>query len=137
MLQSDIRFIEEQLRIELPEFYINTMLHYPYPEDSFAAERSLSRSVEHLIRLNAVFENTPGCFAIGSDGGEFIYFLRLGEDEKVYIYNHERSDEHRTVEAETWEDYLRNLQAVHEEILQDELKMTERRKNRKWWQFWV
>ena len=137
MFKSEIETVEKRLKIRLPIFYINTMLNYPYSDDSFAAEFNLCKDVEGIIRNNSIFDQNEKCFAVGSDGGEYIYFIRIGEGEKVYIYDYERSDKHLSIESETWSNYLIKIEKLQKEILRDELIMTERRKNRKWWQFWI
>lgn len=137
MLASEIKIIEKELDIKLPDFYIQTMLNYPYPDDSFAAELTLCNNVEGIISNNSIFEKKQNCFAVGSDGGEFIYFIRINEGEKVYIYDFEQSDKSLSIEAESWYEYLRNLEEIDKRILEDELKMAAKKRNKKWWQFWI
>ncbi|WP_321281163.1 SMI1/KNR4 family protein [Marinifilum fragile] len=137
MTELDIKLIEDKLNIKLPDFYIRTMLDYPFAYDSFGAEFSLCNSVKHVIDCNGIFEPEDKCFSIGSDGGEFYYFIKLNGEEKVYVFDLEGSKEHLTVEAETWADYLDIISKQHEEILQDELESAERKRNKKWWQFWI
>lgn len=96
---SDITKIEAQLNIKLPQFYIKRMLNYPFPSDSFIAELSLCADVEGIINNNTIFHPDEKVFAVGSDGGEFIYYVKLNGEEEVYIYDHESSYIHNTVEA--------------------------------------
>lgn len=137
MIQSDINRIEEKLGFSLPTFYIETMLNYPLPENSFGEEFMLTNSVEILLDCNGIFKKNDLCFAIGSDGGEFIYYVKLDGQETVYIYDLENSDAHNSVEADNWEMYLENIRKVHREIEEDEKRQIERKKNKKWWQFWI
>lgn len=55
MNQSDIDTIKEKLGNILPNFYIETMLNYPYRKDSFGEEFMLTNSVEILLDCNSVF----------------------------------------------------------------------------------
>jgi len=135
MSTSDITKIEAQLNIKLPQFYIETMLNYPFPLDSFAAALLLCADVKGILDNNSIFHPEDKVFAIGSDGGELIYYLKLNGEEKVYIYDFESSEVNHTVEA-TWSDYLKSMQQTEAEILQDRLLEIERKKSRKWWQFW-
>lgn len=138
MSTLEIKQIETQLNIKLPQFYIETMLNYPFPLDSFAAELLLWADVESILMSNeSRFGPEEGKFAIGCDGGELTYYLKLNGDEKVYIYDLEGSYIHNTLEAETWNDFIKSMQQTEEEILQDKLLEIERRKNKKWWQFWI
>lgn len=137
MLASEIKVIEKELGIKLPDFYIQTMLNYPFPGDSFAAELTLCNNVRGIIDNNSIFEKKQNCFAVGSDGGELIYFIRINEGEKVYIYDYEQSDINLSIEAKSWNEYLRNLEGIDKKIVEDTLKMAEKKRNKKWWQFWI
>jgi hypothetical protein len=138
MQSTDIKFIETKLGIKLPEFYISTMLNYPFDEDSWGAEFQLSNNTNYIVDINGIFESKDKNFAIGSDGGEFIYFIKLNENNgKVYIFDLENSPAHMSVEAESWKEYLTQIEKLHYEIKQDELEDFERKKNKKWWQFWI
>ena len=137
MSTSDIAKIETQLNLKLPQFYIDTMLNYPFPLDSIAAELFLCADVQGILDNNSIFHQGDKVFAIGSDGGEFIYYIKLNGEEKVYIYDYEDSDVNHTVEAETWSDYLKDLLIGMERMKEDELLEIERKKHKKWWQFWI
>lgn len=75
-------------------------------------------------------------FAVGCDGGEFIYYVKLNGEETVYIFDMEKSNSHNSVEASSWKNYLENITKVHHEIEEDERQQIERKK-KKWWQFWI
>ncbi len=137
MSTSDIAKIEDALNFKLPQFYIETMLNYPFPLDSFAAEFLLCTDVQAIIGKNSLFSPEEGKFAISGDGGELTFYIKLNGEEKVYIYDLERSSIHHTVETETWNDYVKSMQQTEEEILQEELLEIERKKHKKWWQFWI
>ena len=74
---------------------------------------------------------------MGSDGGEFTYYIKLNGEETVYIFDMERSDLHNSVEASNWSDYLDYIREVHQEIEEDEELEKERKLNKRWWQFWI
>ncbi|WP_299245239.1 SMI1/KNR4 family protein [uncultured Aquimarina sp.] len=137
MKPKDIKFIEKQLGIKLPEFYVSTMLNYPFSEDSWGAEFLLCNNPKRIINLNGVFTKEDKSFSIGSDGGEYYYFIKLIEEEKVYIFDLEGSDEHMSTEANSWTEYLMQIEKTHDKLSQEKLKELERKANRKWWQFWV
>lgn len=137
MIQSDIDTIQEKLGIDLPSFYIDTMLTYPFPKNSFGEEFMLTNSVEILLDCNVVFSKEDKCFAVGTDGGEFIYYIKLNGEETVYIFDMEKSDSHNSVEASSWKIYLESITKVHQEIEDDERLEAERKKYKKWWQFWI
>ncbi len=137
MESTDIKHIEEELGIKLPEFYVSTMLNYPFSDDSWGAEFSLCNDPKHVIDLNGVFDKQDECFSIGSDGGEFYYFIKLNADDKVYIFDLEGSDSHKTVEAKSWKEYLTQIENLQEQFRQEEQTELERKKNKKWWQFWI
>ena len=137
MESTDIKHIEKELGIKLPEFYVSTMLNYPFSDESWGAEFSLCNNPKHVIDLNGVFDKQDECFSIGSDGGEFYYFIKLNADDKVYIFDLEGSDSHKTVEAKSWNEYLTQIENIHEQFRQEEQTELERKKNKKWWQFWI
>lgn len=113
------------------------MLNYPFAENSWGEEFQLCNSPEHLIDLNGIFTREDQCFSIGFDGGEYVYFIKLNCEEKVYIFDFEKSHEHLKVEANSWKEYLIQIEKIEEEIKQDELEDLERVKHKKWWQFWI
>jgi hypothetical protein len=137
MIQSDINAIQEKLGFELPLFYTETMINYPFPNGSFGEEFMLTNNIEILLDCNGVFVKDDLCFAVGSDGGEYIYYIKLDGQETVYIYDLENSDSHNSVVAHSWKNYLEKIMKEHQDIEEDERKMAERKKNKKWWQFWI
>jgi len=137
MDSTDIEHIEKQLRIKLPAFYVSTMLQYPFSEASWGAEFSLCNYPEQVISLNGIFTQADECFSIGSDGGEFYYFIKLDGGEKVYIFDLEGSKAHMSIEADNWPAYLRQIEIIHDEHKQEALLELERKKHKKWWQFWI
>tara|TARA_R110001632_G_scaffold161038_7_gene279414 strand:+ start:3130 stop:3453 length:324 start_codon:yes stop_codon:yes gene_type:complete len=102
----DITLLEKEFQIKLPAFYVDTMFNIPFEEDSFAAEFTLSNDVHRLIYTNGVFKKNGDRFAIGSDGGEHIYFIKHNGEETVYLFDLEGSDDQNTIEATSWQEYL-------------------------------
>ena len=94
-------------------------------------------SVDILLDCNSAFDINDKCFAVGSDGGEFIYYIKLNGEDIVYIFDMENSDYHNSIEAPSWQNYLGNINKVHQEIEEDDRQELERKKNKKWWQFWI
>ena len=137
MTLEDIRYIEERLGMVLPEFYVSTMLDYPFLEGSWGADFSLCTDPKHIIDLNGVFTRSDGCFSIGSDGGEYYYFIKLNGEEKVFIFDLEGSDVHMSIVAYTWMEYLEQIEGLHDEFRRDRLLELKREENKKWWQFWI
>jgi len=137
MIQPEINTIQEKLGIKLPAFYVETMLNYPFPKDSFGEELMLTNSIEIILDYNGAFDTKDKCFAVGSDGGEFIYYIKLNGEDTVYIFDMENSDYHNSIEATSWQNYLGNINKIHQEIEEDERQEIERKKNKKWWQFWI
>lgn len=135
MTQSDLNAIEQKLEINLPDFYTKTMLNYPFENDSFASEFTLSDDPASIIDCTSILPN--GQFAVGHDGGEFVYYVELNGNERVFIHDHEESEVHNTVLAENWNDFLDFIRKEEEEIRRDEIQMKERKANKKWWQFWI
>jgi len=136
MTQEELKEIEVKLEIELPKFYIETMLNYPFDENSFGYDFMLPNSSKTLETCN-IFPKNDNRFIVGSDGGEHIYYIRLNGEETVYIFDLEQSKLHNSIEAKTWEDYLNNIRKIDQEILEDEKRYEEQNKNKKWWQFWI
>jgi hypothetical protein len=136
MNEAEIVYIEGKLKIDLPHFYIQTMVEYPFSSDSFASEFTLCTDVGTILDCCSVLAS-DNKYAVGHDGGEYIYYIKLTGEESVYIHDIERSKAHNSVVAESWSDFLECIEKEEEEIKQDELLTEERRASKKWWQFWI
>jgi hypothetical protein len=112
------------------------MLNYPFEYDSFTAEFSLCNDINGIIANNEVFEADERKFAVGSDGGELIFYIYLNGDNKVYIYDFERSHLHDSIESDSWDDYLKSLIRDEEEMKLDGQPILQKNKHKKWWEFW-
>jgi hypothetical protein len=137
MKSLDIKHIETKLGIKLPQFYVSTMLNYPFDENSWGTEFQLCDDFNYILDINGIFKSTDECFVIGSDGGEYYYFIKLNKEDKVYIFDLENSPAHLSTAAESWDEYLTQIEKVDFDIKQEELEIMEKKKNKKWWQFWI
>ena len=99
-MNETIHKIESALKIILPSDYKDALLHYPFsPLDKFdCVEDNLVNECDWLIDSNqelreiGFFGNQwpSHFFAIGHDGfGNYIFLCLLGNDEAVYIADHE------------------------------------------------
>ena len=116
MSEAELEHLAVKLGINLPDFYIQTMLEYPYSSDSFAAEFTLCTDVETILDCNSVFASEDKNYAIGHDGGGYIYYIKLTGEESVYIHDMERSKAHISLVAESWSDFLGFIDREEEEI---------------------
>lgn len=138
MTEADIKQLEMAVGASLPPFYTGTMLSYPFPQGSFADEFMLMTDLDVVLRENRRPGNYPGItkpFLIGSDGGEEVYLIDLAASQpKVFVYDMEKGA--HTVKANNWPEYLRQVQAVLDEIAEDERELAERKANKRWWELW-
>ena len=103
------------------------------PSKGSNSKFSLCNDPRHIIDLNGVFTQDDNSFSIGSDGGEYYYFIKLNGEEKVYIFDLEDTDLHMSIEADSWTEYLMQIEKLHHEFHQEEIRRLERKKNKKWW----
>ncbi|MTB50566.1 SMI1/KNR4 family protein [Lewinella sp. W8] len=132
MNAESIARIERQLGITLPQFYVDTMLNYPFPVAPSIEVLSLTYGEEAIINANKYTKPGSARFYIGSDGGEHRYFIKLNGEETVYIYDLEGSEDHMSVLATTWDSFISGPWETEKELPQDERKPNGKR----WWQFW-
>ena len=117
------------------------MLNYPFPKDSFADEFMLVNNPGAVIGNNdkALIETIDKGvkpFFIGSDGGEKLYYVDLNtKKSEVFVYYLETQKS--KMQSKTWNNYLEDIKKTLKEIEEDERAMEERKKNKKWWQFWI
>ena len=138
MTPAALRHIEQTLKVVLPEYYRQTLLDYPFPADSFAAELTLPTEIDAILLNNTRFPPEDQRFVVGSDGGEEVYFILPGESpERVYVHQLETSNDPSLVYAHSWAEFLRILTEQEAEIRQDELATEQRKRDTKWWQFWI
>ncbi|MCO4781747.1 MAG: SMI1/KNR4 family protein [Candidatus Cloacimonetes bacterium] len=103
-----IEQIEDSLNINLPVFYKNTLLNYPFTLHSFSHEFMLVNDLEIILSYNQLdflkIINKPNCFVIGSDGGEEYYYILLNDNDTVYTYSLETKKSE--IYSNNWTDYI-------------------------------
>lgn len=141
MNMNELEKIEKILKIKLPIFYKHTVLNYPFKKDSFADECLLPNDVNLVIKNNAgsfikmIMKQDIMPFVIGCDGGEEVYYLNLNkETSEIFVSSCETN--RSEVKFKSWDEYLKNIEKALKEIDEDERLIQERKKNKKWWQFW-
>jgi hypothetical protein len=144
MTAEDLDQIEVRLGIALPTEYRTTMMAYPFPADSSAAELWMPDDAERVLALNESYRRGPRgptdwprhLFLLGDDGGEEAFVLDTSAAPyPVVIYELETgrlrslvADFHAFVQWQS--DELAKIEA-------DERVMAEAYRNKKWWQFWI
>lgn len=138
MTEAELKTIEERLATTLPDGYRAIVRDYPFSPDSIGTEDMLLDSAEAVIDLNTAGAEVDGVaapFFIGSDLGEEWYFLDASRaDSPVSVYRLE-TGEHQVLDG-TMEEYLDRIRAADAEIAADEKVAAERRRSKKWWEFW-
>ena len=144
MTAEDLDRIERSLGIALPAAYRTTMITYPFPADSLAAELWMPDDAQRVLALNESYRHSPRgptdwprhLFLLGDDGGEEAFVLETSAAPyPVRIYELETgrlkplvADLHAFVQWQ-W-DQLAEIEA-------DERAMADAYRNKKWWQFWI
>ena len=139
MNKSELTKIEKELNISLPAYYKDIMLNYPFSEESFANEFLLPNDIEHVIEMNKeneLVDKSENPFFVGSDGGEEYYFIKTKSiNSSVYVFDLEKGK--HSMKADSFQVYLNQIDETLKEIEADEKAEIERKKNKKWWQFWI
>ena len=139
MTEEEIKTIEKHLGFRLPELYRSTVLAYPFPENSFAAEFVLPNRAQEVIELSDAAFSSPDIgkpFFIGTDGGDEWYFVdALKEDSGVFVFELETGKHHPL--TTNWSAYLDHIAKTHADIAADEESERQRKLKKKWWQFWI
>ena len=136
--------IEQKFGVSLPDWYRCRVLEYPFSEPDEALyhdEESIVQANEELLRDGWYgFPWPREFFAIGDTCfGDSYFIVPSTQDKRIFIADHEggpapsiqRLDE--MVQAETIEQHISNTQ----QIIREAAQIEERRRNRKWWQFWI
>lgn len=98
--QDEVRTIGERLQLRLPQDYVDTLVHYPFPADSPLAKVILYARPEQVIeknrsaRANGFFGHSwPEHFLIVGDfeNGDLIFLDTTKEKGLVLIASHERT----------------------------------------------
>ena len=144
MLPEDFAKIESSLGLKLPEWYVNHLRVYPFSESDYHLFDSAEWTIRQNERLRADgYFGAPWpyeFFAIGESGSGDPFFIRLGKTyERIFWADHECGPvpaESNLAEMEfapTLDAYI----AQHKELMIEIAQQVERRRSKKWWQFWV
>jgi hypothetical protein len=138
MTANDLQQIQDHVGFQLPLYYRETLLNYPFKHDSFAEEFMLPnchQAVKDLNDASISIGSGIQAFFIGSDGGEEQYFVDASTQESgVFVFDLE-TGEHRNL-SPSWSSFLDHIHSTHTEIEEDEKAEEARRNSKKWWQFW-
>jgi len=139
MTEIDLKRIEKELGFAVPDYYRATMLNYPFGTDSFADDCMLPSRPDRVIELVGVdshFDGIEQPFFVGTDGGEEWYFVDSSKpDSGVFVFQLE-TGKHESL-SPSWNAYLEHIRAIDAEGAADEAAELERKRNKKWWQFWI
>jgi hypothetical protein len=138
MTESDLKKIEAELKLELPEFYRATMLDYPFAQESIAAEFMLLNDPYPILDYNCEFVECAEIakpFVVGGDGGEETYLIDLESDGSA-VFGFDVETGRVSTKATDWQAYLACVRDEIAEVEADEQLEQARRAGKKWWQFW-
>jgi hypothetical protein len=145
MRKPDLDRIERELQVHLPKAYRDTLETYPFPVDDHSVGMWLVDDADDVISSTHSWRDAqpnslpwPATLVyIGSDGGEYAYFLDVSRDPApVMVYDHETG----TVlgeEAPNLPSFVEKCRRDLEEIEADKRAMKARFRNKKWWEFWI
>ena len=141
MTIADIRRIEKELSVNLPEDYQQLLINYPFAEDSFATTCMVIRDAEALIDVNRshtthfLIHHREGRwvpqknhFMIGNDGGEEQYYLDL-DDSECTVFRFDLETGELSTYAKGIADFKAKINQVDREVEEDEKRAAERRQN--------
>lgn len=150
MKPEDIQLIETALGLKLPDSYVEVVLNYPCPEIADVCESGLFSDPLWVIQVNQEHRRggwfgmdwPPHFFAIGDDGCGDTYFMVIGKDDRVYFADHECGPSFETeledcASSESVQEHVEKELDLVRELEEEEMRQAERRKNKKWWQFWI
>lgn len=144
MTDEEVAQIQQTLGATLPDWYVQQLRTYPLPEP----DESLFDSAERIIRENQELRRDgwfdmpwpTGFFVIGTTGaGDPFFILPERPDRRVFWADHEGGaapaweNLPEMVFSETIAEYLEECRRT----IADVNAIVERRKNKKWWQFWI
>jgi len=144
MTTGDLDEIERTLGIVLPAEYRATMMAYPFPAESSAAELWMPDDARRVVELNQDYRRAPRgqtswprhLFLVGDDGGEEAFVLDTSTPPypvAVYELESGRLRPH----AADFLAFVQRLWGDLAEIEADERALAEAYRNKKWWQFWI
>ena len=135
MREEELGQIEAAIGCAVPQYYRDTMLAYPFPEDSFAAEVLLSNTAQQIMKINPTLRKVgqvEKAFLTGSDEtGEISYYLDASNSTPT-VFRMGRI-ENSTID---WDAHLNELKTCSEQIEEEKKRRAERKANKQWWEFW-
>lgn len=150
MTPEDLLEIERSLNVQLPEDYSRVLIQYPFEEGSDPYYYSLFGKPDAIIgdtqsyRINSFFgqEWPPSFLVIGNNGAGNAYYLDLNRPvSPVFEADHEITSARKYLAvsevASNIEAWVEITRRELEEFEAEERAAEERRRNRKWWQFWL
>jgi hypothetical protein len=144
MTPSDFEQLERSLGIRLPDTYRDAMLAYAFPPDSPAAELWLPDHAKTTLETNrqiraVTLDGRPWpqhLIAIGGDGGEEMYLLDCATSPyAVLVFDIETGGTRPC--AASFTEFLDKQWKALRDLDEDERRMAEAYRKRKWWQFWI
>jgi hypothetical protein len=154
--------LEKELGITLPPYYRTILEQYPFERESQPDLYELFGDIDHIIEENLYYRQHcwfgrlwPAYYlVIGEDGLGNVYFIdTLNPNTAVYNANHDEYPSQRQlydlsppiiIAQPSLEEYVKDLKrdiAEGEEMerveQEKEAARQERRRNKKWWQFWI
>jgi hypothetical protein len=140
---EQLQRVEKRFALSLPEWYRSRVIDYPVADSELALyddESSLIRENEELRRDGWYDFHWPSeFFVIGETGcGDSFFIVPSTDDRRIFIADHEGGPEpamqnlDEMVAAENVELHV----AEWREGLEEAEHMAERRRNKKWWEFW-
>ena len=144
MTSEAFQRIEQKFGVSLPDWYRQRVLEYPFsaPDDAlYHDEASIVRANEELLRDGWYdFPWPREFFVIGDTGcGDSYFIVPSTPDKRIFIADHEGGPAPslqklgEMVQAETIEQHISETQ----DIIREAAQIAERRRNKKWWQFWI
>lgn len=153
MNSSDFEHIEQALGLTLPQAYRQVLISYPFAQDTQIYDRDLFESAAGIIDQNQIYrqggffgQKWPAHYLIiGRDTFGNLHFINLNQpDSPVYFADHEDTVYSTMIEAEeapSIEDWVIEMQEQEEGNQIEYERMVraavERRRSKKWWQFWI
>ena len=129
--------ISAELNIELPKFYKESILDYPFTalDELDFVEENLERDIEWILesnielRENGFFGQSwpKNYFAIGHDGfGNYVFLSLRDNDKKIYFVDHDFLEDINLLEeleyAPSMEEYIEMCKEDQIDILGDDIK---------------
>jgi hypothetical protein len=135
MTEEELVEIESAIGCGVPQCYRDTMLAYPFPKDSFAAEVLLPNNPKHIIKMNPKLRKAgrvEKAFFTGSDEtGEISYYLDASNSTPT-VFRMGRTEN----SSADWDAHLNELKTRSERIREEMMLRAERKAHKQWWEFW-